>query len=70
MKMQRFLKTTHWLLINIADLAFAIPLILIIVWATSTAPSIEWCVVLAIAGFLHWTAFSAAALIVDFFIHD
>jgi hypothetical protein len=68
--MQRFLKTTHWWLINIADLAFAIPLILIMTWAMGTAPPIEWIVVLAIVGFLHWSAFAAAAFIVDLFIHE
>lgn len=70
MKVQRFLKTTHWWLINIADLAYAIPVILIIAWATGKAPSLEWVVVLAIAGFLHWSAFAAAAFIVDLFIHE
>lgn len=68
--MQRFLKTTHWVLINIADLAFTIPLILIIAWIASAAPPLEWCMVLAIAGFLHWSAFAAAAFIVDLFIHE
>lgn len=68
MKVQRFLKTTHWWLINIADLAYAIPLILIITWAMGKGIPIDWCVVLLIVGFLHWSAFSAAAFIVDLFI--
>lgn len=70
MKVQRFLKTTHWWLINIADLAYSIPLILIITWSMSTGIDPEWMVVLAIVGFLHWSAFAAAAFIVDLFIHD
>jgi hypothetical protein len=69
MKMQRFLKTTHWWLINIADLAYTIPLILIITWAIGKGIPIEWCVVLCIAAFLHWSAFAAAAFVVDLFIH-
>lgn len=70
MRVQGFLKTTHWWLINIADLAFTIPLILIVAWSIGKAPPLEWCVVLAIAGFLHWSAFAAAAFIVDLFIHE
>lgn len=69
MKVQRFLKTTHWLLINIADLAYAIPLIMIVTWSMGTGIEPEWMVVLAIVGFLHWSAFAAAAFIVDLFIH-
>jgi len=70
MKIQRILKTTHWWMINIADLAFAVPLILIVTLAMGTAPPIEWCVVLAIAGFLHWSAFAAVAFMLDLFIHE
>jgi hypothetical protein len=70
MKMQRFLKTTHWWLVNVADLAYAIPLIIIITWIMGSGIPAEWYVVLAIIGFLHWSAFAAAAFIVDLFIHD
>lgn len=70
MKIQRILKTTHWWLINIADLAFTIPLILIITWAMGKGVPIEWMVVLVILGFLHWSAFAAAAFMVDLFIHE
>lgn len=70
MKMQRFLKTTHWVLVNIADLAFAIPVILIFSWAVGKGIPVEFAVFLVLAGFLHWSAFAAAAFIVDLFIYD
>lgn len=70
MKVQRFLKTTHWWLINIADLAYAIPLVMIITWAVGKGIPIEWCVVLLIAGLLHWSAFAALAFAVGLFIYD
>jgi hypothetical protein len=70
MKIQRFLKTTHWWLINIADLAYAVPLILIIAWAVGPGIEPDWMVVLLIASFLHWSVFAAAAFMVDLFIHE
>lgn len=69
MKTQRFLKTTHWWLINIADLAYAIPVIMIMSWAMGKGIPVEWSVVLLIVGFLHWSAFAALAFIVDLFIN-
>lgn len=69
MKVQQFLKTTHWWLINIADLAYAIPVIMVMSWAMGKGIPVEWSVVLLIVGFLHWSAFSALAFIVDLFIN-
>lgn len=69
MKMQGFLKTIHWWLINIADLAYAIPVIMVMSWAMGKGIPVEWSVVLLIVGFLHWSAFAALAFIVDLFIN-
>jgi len=68
--MQRFLKTVHWWLINIADLVFAMPLIVICAWAVGRSIPLDVIIIMAIVGFLHWSAFAAAAFIVDLFIHE